>query len=95
MLQLPPIPTSLTHAQAGLYLDHCLAVLGQAGTPQAGVVAQLDASALEDFDSSVLAALLAVRRRVVAQGGELQVQGLPQRLRDLAALYGVSELLPA
>jgi phospholipid transport system transporter-binding protein len=93
VLPLPALPAQLTHAQATDYLTLCTAALGRA---QAGMgsVAVLDASALQDFDSSVLAALLAVRRRVVAAGGELTVQGLPERLRNLAALYGVSELLP-
>jgi phospholipid transport system transporter-binding protein len=93
VLPLPALPARLTHAQATDYLRLCTAALGRA---QGGMsaMAVLDASALQDFDSSVLAALLAVRRRVVAAGGELTVQGLPERLRQLAALYGVSELLP-
>jgi phospholipid transport system transporter-binding protein len=93
VLQLPALPARLTHAQASGYLSQCTAVLGraQAGKTEGAV---LDASALQDFDSSALAALLAVRRRVAAAGGELTVQGLPERLRNLAMLYGVSELLP-
>jgi phospholipid transport system transporter-binding protein len=52
-------------------------------------------SALEQFDSSVLAVLLDCRRRVVAMGWRFTVAHLPERLRQLAGLYGVAELLPA
>ena len=41
-----------------------------------------------------LAVLLAVRRECARAGKRFAVQGLPQRLRDLAALYGIEQLLP-
>ena len=56
---------------------------------------QVDASALAQFDSSVLAVLLDCRRSVVAMGWRFTVAHLPERLRQLAGLYGVAELLPA
>lgn len=93
-MRLPAAPNRLTHAEAGGYLDHCLAAL-RAEPVEAGAVVALDAQALSEFDSSALAVLLAVRRRVLQLGGRWQVQGLPARLSDLAALYGVSDLLPA
>lgn len=93
-MRLPAAPARLTQAEAGAYLDRCLAAL-RAEPPQAGAVVVLDAQALNAFDSSALAVLLGVRRRVLALGARWQVQGLPARLRDLAALYGVSALLPA
>ena len=48
---------------------------------------------LDDHDTGTWPEEL--RRRVLALGARWQVQGLPARLRDLAALYGVSALLPA
>ncbi|MEP6826005.1 MAG: STAS domain-containing protein, partial [Ramlibacter sp.] len=54
-----------------------------------------DASALTRFDSSALAVLLECRREALARGKSFSVSGLPARLRDLANLYGVAELLPA
>lgn len=54
-----------------------------------------DASALKEFDSSALAVLLACRRQVMAAGKGFSVRGLPDRLRQLAGLYGVQDLLPA
>ena len=43
-----------------------------------------DASRLAHFDSSALAVVLACRRAVLAQGGQLHVQGLPERAQALA-----------
>ena len=64
---------------------------------QAGTAGELevDASALEDFDSAALATLLALRRWAQAQGRGLRVRQVPARLAELVALYGVGELLPA
>ncbi|MCK9516861.1 MAG: STAS domain-containing protein [Ottowia sp.] len=86
MLVLPP---ELTHRQAraslGMLLD---AARAEDETP---VV--LDAAALERFDSSVLAVLLALRRACEQKGKPLSVIGMPQQLRELAGLYGVDSLL--
>jgi phospholipid transport system transporter-binding protein len=54
-----------------------------------------DASSLIKFDSSAVAVLLECRREAQIQGKSFSVRGLPERLRSLAALYGVAELLPA
>ena len=55
----------------------------------------LDASGLAEFDSSALAVLLECRRQALAAGKAFSVRGLPPRLRQLAGLYGVAELIPA
>ena len=47
------------------------------------------------FDSSALAVLLECRREALALGKTFAVAGMPARLRELAALYGVGELLAA
>jgi phospholipid transport system transporter-binding protein len=54
-----------------------------------------DASSLQKFDSSAIAVLLECRREAQIQGKSFSVRGLPERLRSLAALYGVAQLLPA
>jgi phospholipid transport system transporter-binding protein len=54
-----------------------------------------DAAALTQFDSSALAVLLDCRREALALGKNFAVARLPARLRELATLYGVAELLPA
>jgi phospholipid transport system transporter-binding protein len=50
---------------------------------------------LQKFDSSAIAVLLECRREAQIQGKSFSVRGLPERLRALAALYGVAQLLPA
>lgn len=55
---------------------------------------QVDASALKQFDSSALAALLAVRREAQQQGVVFAgVVGMSATLRSLADVYGIDELL--
>jgi len=53
----------------------------------------IDASALKTYDSSTIALLLQARRLAQAGGRGFSVTGAPQQLAQLAALYGVEELL--
>lgn len=53
----------------------------------------IDCSALQDFDSSVLAVLLAWQKRLQAEGQLLKVEHAPATLKVLANVYGVSALL--
>jgi phospholipid transport system transporter-binding protein len=55
----------------------------------------VDASRLSQFDSAALAVLLALRREAIQLGKTFEMANLPQRLADLADLYGIAELLPA
>ena len=84
------LPEELTHAQA----PACCRMLVQALKAEPGAVVA-DASALSRFDSSALAVLLECRRESLAIGKAFTVHQLPARLRELAGLYGVGELLPA
>ncbi len=85
------LPTRLLHDDA----PACLRMLqqGQAATQESVTV--VDATALTHFDSSAIAVLLECRREASAGGRGFAVKGLPPRLRELAALYGVAGLLPA
>lgn len=83
------LPAVLTHAVAATF---ALGLPKAVQTGAAEVVA--DASALTEFDSGALAVLLACRREALAAGKAFSVRGLPARLRQLAGLYGVAELLP-
>ena len=85
------LPAELTHAHAAA----CCRMLEQGlrGNSDPAVVA--DATALRHFDSSALAVLLDCRREALALGKSFAVKGLPPRLRELAGLYGVGDLLPA
>lgn len=69
--------------------------LRKALAAQTDAVVVADAGALQAFDSSALAVLLACRREALAAGKTFAVRGLPRRLRQLAGLYGVEALLPA
>jgi phospholipid transport system transporter-binding protein len=84
------LPAELTHAQA----PACCRMLAQALRKDAAREAVADASALRHFDSSALAVLLECRREALALGKSFAVHQMQPRLRALATLYGVSELLP-
>lgn len=85
------LPDELTHGQATACLAGLVANL--AAEAAAAPPVQVDAAALRHFDSSALAVLLALRRACAGVGKPMVVQGLPDGLRDLAALYGVEGLL--
>jgi len=88
MLTLPAI---LTQSQA----NDCLEQLTRDVQSEAEKQVVIDAAPLSSFDSSALAVLLAVRRECARAGKLFAVKGLPDRLRDLAALYGIEGLLTA
>ncbi|HSI54587.1 MAG TPA: STAS domain-containing protein [Ramlibacter sp.] len=85
------LPAEITHEQA----TACCRMLAQGLRSQPGPTVVADAGALTRFDSSALAVLLECRRETLAQGKSFAVSHLPARLGDLAALYGVADLLPA
>ena len=82
------LPATLTHAQAAAVAQQLQKTLLSAKQ-----TCVLDASALQQFDSSALAVLLAVCRMAAQQSLALQIIGLPKRAVQLATLYGVSEIL--
>lgn len=85
------LPIDLTRAQA----SGCLQMLVQGLRAEAGSTVVVDAGALVRFDSAALAVLLEFRRASLALGKSVLIHALPERLRDLAGLYGIAELLPA
>jgi phospholipid transport system transporter-binding protein len=85
------LPAELTHDQA----PACARMLAQAIKVDADAAVVADAAALMRFDSSALAVLLECRREALAAGKSFSVARMPPRLRELATLYGVAELLPA
>lgn len=70
-----------------------LRLLSQAlqGEPDGEVV--IDASPLQQCDTSALAVLLECRRLAQAWGRSFSVRNPPEKLASLAKLYGVAELL--
>ena len=85
------LPAELTHEHAAACCR--MLELGLRNDPAGSVVA--DAGPLKRFDSSALSVLLACRREALVLGKTFSVKGLPPRLRTLAGLYGIADLLPA
>jgi phospholipid transport system transporter-binding protein len=81
------LPAVLTHAQATATAQALVAAV------QAQPSLTIDASALQQFDSSALAVLLSGMREALVRGGRLQVQGLPARARSLVQVYGLTDVL--
>lgn len=84
------LPTKLTQEQAVACLDLLLPVVAA----EQGMRVVVDASNLEQFDSSALAVLLSLRRACLRARKSFAVRGLTPHLRELAGLYGIDELLP-
>ena len=82
------LPATLTHAQATSVSQQL-----QAGLLSAKGTCVLDASALQQFDSSALAVLVGACRTAAQHALTLQITGLPQRAVQLATLYGVADIL--
>jgi phospholipid transport system transporter-binding protein len=85
------LPAQLTQEHAAA----CCRLLSQGMRSENRTEAVADASSLVHFDSSALAVLLESRREALSLGKSFAVRGMPVRLRELADLYGVSELLPS
>ena len=85
-MQLPP---TATLAEACQLLQALHGALDSGSGP-----VSIDASALQAFDTSVVALLLHARRLAHSGGRAFEVLGAPPKLAELARLYGVEELLP-
>jgi len=83
------LPLELTHAHARDWLKSLIIALRQESQSQITV----DASRLTRFDSSALAVLLACRREAFSENKTFVVSQMPDQLRQLARVYGVSDLL--
>jgi phospholipid transport system transporter-binding protein len=84
------LPQMVTVFEAAAVLARLEAALAAA---PAGGAFVIDAEPLQRFDTSVVALLLQAQRLVRAQGLQLDLQGVPPRLSELARLYGVGELV--
>lgn len=84
------LPATATLEQAAALLEQLDAAL--AATASGGRLV-VDAAALRDFDTSAVALLLHGMRLASVQGVGFEVAAAPEKLRELARLYGVEELL--
>jgi phospholipid transport system transporter-binding protein len=79
------LPHELSHAQAPL-LEPLQAAIKSAGW-------QVSGSELTSFDSSALAFVLDLQRAAQGEGANLVIHNMPEKLVQLATLYGVNELI--
>lgn len=82
------LPASATFADAPALLN----TLQQSLAGSSGPV-RIDASALQGFDTSLLALLMHARRLCQAAKRPIELTGAPPKLLELARLYGVEGLL--
>jgi len=82
------LPATLTHAHATAQLARWEPQLARLE----GEPVTVDCSALAHFDSAALALVLELARRARAHGSACQLRGVPQRLHDLAAAYGLETI---
>jgi phospholipid transport system transporter-binding protein len=87
--ELLTLPADLRHSNAAFCLSKLEAQIRN--SPDAEV--EIQAGNLSDFDSSALAVLLGCRRQAESLSKTLKFKHFPTKLRELAMLYGVSELL--
>jgi phospholipid transport system transporter-binding protein len=83
------LPADLRHGNAAA----CLAQLQAQIRNSPDQALEIQAGQLADFDSSALAVLLGCRREAETLTKTLKFKQFPPKLRELAMLYGVSELL--
>ena len=83
------LPADLRHGNAAA----CMAVLQAQIRNSPDSEVEIEAGQLTDFDSSALAVLLGCRREAESLTKTLKFKQFPAKLRELALLYGVSELL--
>ena len=82
------LPATLTHAHATVQLARWESQLSRLR----GEPVTVDCAALQHCDSAALALGLELARRARAQGSAFHLRGVPQRLYDLAAVYGLETI---
>lgn len=96
MVSLLRLPPSVLMGTAGtVWLDWQRSLLAEAASQavHAGHELPVSAAELREFDSSVLSVLLAGARLCSEHGLRLCIHDAPAKLRELARLYGIDELL--
>jgi len=67
--------------------------LERVGVLNLAALSAIDCAGLKDFDSTVLTVLLAWQKQLQLDGRQIGIQNAPEKLRVLASVYGVAELL--
>jgi phospholipid transport system transporter-binding protein len=84
------LPERLTHREAAATLAQLQAALG---SQPAGGPLVIDATSMQQYDSSALVVLLGLLRHAASLGRACRLNAVPARLQQLAKVYGVLELL--
>ena len=79
--------------QGPITVENAVTLLGQGREKFAAPRLTVDLSAVTEVDSSALSLLLEWRREAARNGRAIRYSNLPDNLRSLAKLYGVTELL--
>ncbi len=82
------LPATLTHVNATAQLARWETQLARLR----GEPVTVDCAALAHFDSAALALVLELARHARAHGSAFQLRGVPQRLQDLSAVYGLETI---
>jgi phospholipid transport system transporter-binding protein len=85
-----PLPERLTHREAAATLVRLQTALAD---QPAGEPLVIDAAPLRHFDSSALVLLLGLHRDAAKRGLRCRLHAVPERLLQLAQVYGVLGLL--
>ena len=89
------LPSSVTFQNAAACSRELAKALKKLSTESKTQDINIDLSAVEQFDSSVLAVLLQCRRDALHYQKVLHVLHMPAQLKELCKLYGVQGLLQA
>ena len=87
------LPQRVGHDNVGLLLQQLQQQVQAQPAGAAAETVEIDVSALQQFDSSALALLLALLRTTQHEGRRWKVVNPSARLRDLATLYGLDDVL--
>jgi phospholipid transport system transporter-binding protein len=83
------------HRVVGSILVGNAAVIAQQGLDAlANGVQGIDMSGVTELDSSGIAVLLAWQRAITAQSLSVSIENIPEGMRKLADVYGVTDFLP-
>lgn len=77
-----------------VHMSNARALLEQGSALLTPEVTTVDLSGVTEVDSAAVSLLLEWQRQAARRGQRLRFARLPESLKSLAALYGVTELLP-
>jgi phospholipid transport system transporter-binding protein len=83
------LPATITTQEA----RDALRMLAQALQREPGTEVVINAGSLTQFDTAAVAVLIECQRLAQAWGKSFEVHAAPQKLGDLAHMYGVQELV--